>query len=344
MNWILLTDFLRCLTIGIVLTLTVAFYQARHENRNVAIFVSFSLAVVAYLLIGLPGIFDSTFGRLLLSGPFLLPFLFWVLSQALFVDGFRVKKKHFAMGFVVLLIFYGVFFLKRMMPASSGAFALAFGLLTQVISLTFAIWAAFIAYSGRDSDLVEARIRFRKVFVLITAVTIGITLLSEIIIFPGESPPVLEFLQKLGIAILTFFVAASALTFSDGFLIRRPEPESPVEEIDPVLHSQLNQLLAVEKIYRKEGLTIGQLADAMRSKEYKLRRLINQQLGFRNFNDFLNQHRIQEACELLLDPQQADLTILEIAYQIGYTSLGPFNSAFKRQTGLTPTQYRKTHQ
>ncbi len=343
MNWILLTDFLRCITIGMVSVLTIAFYQARHENRNIAIFISFALAVSAYLLVGLPGVFDSRFGLLLLSGPFLLPFLFWMMSQALFIDGFEVEKKHIFLALLLLLLFYTLFFLKRMNPAATGATALFFSLFTQTISLLFAIWAAFIAYSGQESDLVEARIRFRKIFVLITALTIGVTLLSEIVIFPGESPPFLEFLQKLGIAALTLFVAASTLTFGDGFLIRISKEESPPQIIDTALHEALINLLEKEKIYRQEGLSIRKLADAMQSKEYKVRRLINQQLGFRNFNDFLNQHRIQEACEVLLDPNQSELTILEIAYQIGYTSLGPFNSAFKRQTGQTPSAYRKAH-
>ena len=52
-----------------------------------------------------------------------------------------------------------------------------------------------------------------------------------------------------------------------------------------------------EAIYRKEGLTIGGLAQHLRVPEYVLRRVINRGLGFRNFNDFLHTHRIREACD-----------------------------------------------
>ena len=71
-----------------------------------------------------------------------------------------------------------------------------------------------------------------------------------------------------------------------------------------------------KKIYKKEGLTIGELAELMNEQEYRLRKLINGQLGFRNFNDFLNQYRVNDACEALSDPAQGRKTILEIAYEL----------------------------
>ena len=51
---------------------------------------------------------------------------------------------------------------------------------------------------------------------------------------------------------------------------------------------------------------------------------------------FLNQYRINDACETLSDPAEARKTILEIAYELGYQSIGPFNKAFKDLKGLTP--------
>ena len=55
------------------------------------------------------------------------------------------------------------------------------------------------------------------------------------------------------------------------------------------------RLMADERIYRHDGVTIGTLATRLAVPEYRLRRLINQQLGYRNFNVFLNNHRIEEA-------------------------------------------------
>jgi AraC-like DNA-binding protein len=72
-----------------------------------------------------------------------------------------------------------------------------------------------------------------------------------------------------------------------------------------------------------------------------LRRLINQRLGYRNFNAFLNNHRIEEAKAALADPAQAAVPVITIAMDAGFQSLGPFNRAFKAMTGVTPSEYRK---
>ncbi len=75
--------------------------------------------------------------------------------------------------------------------------------------------------------------------------------------------------------------------------------------------------------------------------EYRLRRVINQQLGYRNFNAFINRWRLDEARAALADPARRALPVLSIALEAGFQSIGPFNRAFKTSTGLTPTEFRK---
>src|SRR5260370_9223347 len=103
----------------------------------------------------------------------------------------------------------------------------------------------------------------------------------------------------------------------------------------------LMRLMSDDRIYRHEGMTIGTLATKLTVPEYKLRRLINQRLGYRNFNVFLNNHRIEEAKAALADPSQAEVPVITIAMDAGFQSLGPFNRAFKATTGVTPTEYRR---
>ena len=100
-------------------------------------------------------------------------------------------------------------------------------------------------------------------------------------------------------------------------------------------------LMDDKKIYNTEGLTIRQLAEKMDIKEYKLRQAINKHLGFRNFNEFLNSYRVEDAKAILTKKENRNLTILEIAYDLGYASLAPFNKAFKKATGITPTEFRR---
>jgi AraC-like DNA-binding protein len=92
-----------------------------------------------------------------------------------------------------------------------------------------------------------------------------------------------------------------------------------------------------ERAYRREGLTLADLAQATNMSQANLRELINGRLCFRNFNDFLHHHRLREATERL---SSEDVPILTIALECGYGSIGPFNRAFKQRLGVTPTEFR----
>ena len=111
--------------------------------------------------------------------------------------------------------------------------------------------------------------------------------------------------------------------------------------IEPALWRRLEQLMTVERVYRREGLTIGTLSAELGVPEYRLRQLINEGLGHRNFNAFLNRYRIEEAKAALVDPEQVEVPVLTIAMDTGFQSIGPFNRAFKAATDLTPTEFRR---
>jgi AraC-like DNA-binding protein len=111
--------------------------------------------------------------------------------------------------------------------------------------------------------------------------------------------------------------------------------------IEPALLRRLEQLMTVERIYRREGLTIKLLSAELGVPEYRLRQLINEGLGYRNFNAFLNHYRIGEAKAALVDPEQVEVPVLTIAMDTGFQSIGPFNRAFKAATDLTPTEFRR---
>lgn len=95
-------------------------------------------------------------------------------------------------------------------------------------------------------------------------------------------------------------------------------------------------------VWQLEGLTVGALAQRVKAPEHQVRRAINQVLGHRNFASFINSARIEAAKAKLADPENTGLTILEIAYEVGFASLGPFNRAFRDATGQAPTDYRKS--
>lgn len=124
------------------------------------------------------------------------------------------------------------------------------------------------------------------------------------------------------------------------------ESESPandLEEVPEEVLQQLTELMETDLVYREMGLTIGQLAVRLELPEYRLRRIINAGLGYRNFNDFLNTYRIREASQRLIDPDESDEAVLNIALDVGFRSLSSFNKAFKQAFSKTPTEYRNQH-
>ncbi|MBX3476694.1 MAG: helix-turn-helix transcriptional regulator [Brevundimonas sp.] len=120
-----------------------------------------------------------------------------------------------------------------------------------------------------------------------------------------------------------------------------PAPRKPATDEDHHLAARLLRLLQDEAIHTDPDLRIGDVADRLGQPEYRVSRCISAGLGFANFNRLINHHRIADAQRLLSDSSESR-SILEIALDCGFASLGPFNRAFKEETGTTPRAYR-TH-
>ncbi|AQS94474.1 DNA-binding protein [Polaribacter sp. BM10] len=103
---------------------------------------------------------------------------------------------------------------------------------------------------------------------------------------------------------------------------------------------KLKFFMETKKPYLNPSLTIRDLAELIKMNTRELSVLINQHLN-QHFFDFVNEYRIEEAKEILKNPKEKELTVLEILYQVGFNSKSSFNTAFKKHTGLTPTQFRK---
>jgi AraC-like DNA-binding protein len=103
---------------------------------------------------------------------------------------------------------------------------------------------------------------------------------------------------------------------------------------------KLQQFMIAEKPYLNPSLTIQEVSDTIQIPTRELSILINHQLD-QHFYDFVNSYRIEHAKEILKDHTKSKLTILEILYEVGFNSKSSFNTAFKKHTGYTPTDYRK---
>ena len=95
-----------------------------------------------------------------------------------------------------------------------------------------------------------------------------------------------------------------------------------------------------EKPYQSSELTLAELADNINIPAHYVSQVINEKLGV-NFLDFINGHRVKAAQAMLTDSKWSHYTIISIAYEAGFNSKSTFYAVFKKQTGMTPSAYRK---
>lgn len=277
------------------------------------------------------------------------PALFWLFSAACFDDEFQPSWL-MALPWLgaVILAALCLFVGGRILWWSFSALSLLF--------VGRAVWWAAV---GHSTDLIEPRRRFRLVLIGLIALYVVVLVIANLRQVRVESAAS-RMVDSYGLLFLAAVVTLARLTLRSTAQMaalgvsagaeRPPLPTAPPapaeppapEPADTALLTQLTRLMEQERCYREDGFSIAILAGRMSIPEYRLRRLINQQLGHRNFTAFINGYRLAEAEAALADPEQDDVPILTIALDAGFQSIGPFNRAFKTRTGLTPSEFRRS--
>jgi AraC-like DNA-binding protein len=209
----------------------------------------------------------------------------------------------------------------------------------MLFSLALIFHSMIVAFEQRESDLVESRRRLRPWFILLTGSLLLLGIIGFLILKPLGYGSQIDALTALWNFIICLAFISGALDLPELLLTEKKAVQS--YKSDPEVAERIIQAFEIDKIHRRDGLTVRDLAQATGLQEYRVRRQINGQMGYRNFNDLLNKYRIQEACEILNDPGQRDTPVIRIAMDVGYPSPGPFNRAFRAIVGTTPSEYRR---
>ena len=200
----------------------------------------------------------------------------------------------------------------------------------------------FLALRDVKGDLVEPRRLFRTAVSLVIPAAGAAIAMAEIYQLSAPLPVWASPVQAAALFLLSLAFAAWTMRVGDALsapAAARTEGLG-LRAADQIELTRLKGLIEAGALF-SEGLSIGGLAAQMNVPEHRLRRLINQGLGYRNFSAFLNEFRIEKSAHLLSDPDKARAQIIQIAFDTGYGSLAPFNRAFRDKTGMTPTQYRE---
>lgn len=110
-----------------------------------------------------------------------------------------------------------------------------------------------------------------------------------------------------------------------------------------MLKLSLERVMFVEKKYLDEDLTLSTLASAISISDKKLSAFLNQYLKT-TFYDYVNKYRVASVKEKIKSPEYNNITLLGIAYESGFKSKTSFNRIFKKETGLSPSQFKSSLQ
>lgn len=270
------------------------------------------------------------------------PGVFWLFAMTLLKDEPTVSPWRYAPPIVT----FGFWVLGATLPQPLCFLVWrAFG----VFSAALVIHVLIVAWQGWRSDLVDQRRHLRAP---LSAAASGYMLIQALCDFglPGY-PRLPSWVQALVLAGLGLGAVVALLRVEPELVLaptapgKTPQTTSVASLVlgpaDRLVLARLDRAMTENEIWRDEALSIGTLAALVGAPEHRLRKLINGTLGHRNFADYVNSRRIEAAKIALSDPELALKSVSAVAYELGFGSLGPFNRAFRAETGSTPTAWRQ---
>lgn len=343
---LLIDTLLRGMTIGAQALIALAFVLRRPVTWRRGLGAAFIVSAACYVINTSNPLADAL-GPMIAPvrvASIIAPVIFWWFALSLFDDSFRMRWP-----VLIPLLFVSQLVIAHFMNVRGWYwdFALILARLTMIGAFGHAMYSA-LRYL--NDDLVEGRRRFRVIFAVAIAITGFVINYQETVGYRDHPPAGLLLFQASAILTMTLGFGLWLLGMRAAVLdgeppavatVPAPAQEGPlVKSADRPAYDRLMTLMA-EGVWREEGLAVATLAAKIGFAEHQLRALINGALGHRNFTAFLNAWRIPAAKALLADPAEAKKQVLQVALEVGFGSIAPFNRAFKEATGETPTEFRR---
>jgi AraC-like DNA-binding protein len=115
--------------------------------------------------------------------------------------------------------------------------------------------------------------------------------------------------------------------------------ERPKANIENEVCEKMKNLMEVNKYYLNQNLTLHEFSKDTQISARTISGCINQRLGL-NFNEWINNYRVDRALEIMRDPKNNHLSIEGIGIDSGFKSRSAMYTAFKKKTGQTPGNFR----
>lgn len=281
--------------------------------------------------------------------------VYWLLARSLFREKIPFTKRHvlFASIVSVLTISSQSYrFADSYLHFAASTNQFVFGVLgemTVMMSsavLLLSMWEALNGFSKADAPQKRQRILFLGMFFG----AVGTIKLIEVI-HQGNPDAIQYYIAAVTIMVMCttqFLINWVNVTRSNAattetippITAREKVPLTDSSEGDQLLATRIKRQLVNEEYYLQPQLKVADLARLLDTSEYRISRVMNNELSAKNFNQFVNELRVEHAKRLLEDPNNSHWPVLVIGLESGFASVRPFTRAFKAMTGQTPNQYR----
>jgi len=332
---------IRCLAISQLFLTAILVWRTKKREASLAISL-FCLSVISYLL--LYPLFNKFEPGFITSIAFMLAsmaqFFFLQVVNIFFRD--RMPTLFHWLGFICFMLVVSAHLGLRLGGLGESTLGVAFYWAHLFLAMSMTIGAIVLILLSWNSDLLEIRRTIRKYLLFVFSIHILLTLAFKIFFLHMQASDVVELVNASAILLYSLVVNISWLSISKAYLNSVPV-KMKLDSLEPKveedgLRKLLVKVFEEQQIYLEMNLKISDLADRIQTPEYRIRRFINGNLGYRNFNEFLNRYRVEEAARRL---QDEDESILNISLDVGFSSLSSFNRAFKEVFMQTPSQFKR---
>lgn len=310
----------------------------------------------------IPYFFAVPFGMILLYGP-----LMYFYSKSVLDSGFYWKQKYW-LHFIPYLIqvcinlplytankeawgWFNQTFLAGELPIQSAekiAFAIQDIQLFIYLIITYRWVHSAKSTHGNAQFIisVSARLRWVKqltacfLIFLITVFTLYL-----IILFAGFYQPVTNYIYTIVISAVIYFIAYSMVLKPELIILDFTKKYKAYKSFDNPngddYVQKIKTLLGEKKIFTNAELKLATIAEEVGLPQHQLSKLINEKFG-KSFNDLINEYRVQEFITRINQPEFQSFSIFGVALDVGFNTKSSFNSTFKKFTGKTPSEFRKS--
>lgn len=350
---------------GFFLVLILALAPGRKRASNIflaLLILSFTLTHIQNWIYQMDFSQNPLVNRLYLYSFFLYgPSLFCYVYSLLYPDRNVGKERWylFLPAILEVLVYMGIWLMSSLVSydfATEGQikeFVLILEYLAIPVNLFFLFWVFYeLRTYKRESSEKDLRRRksllrsLKQLNIMILLVWAGWVLISPIdaYLFSGNLQIDVRNTFWLVISLAIYGIGYLGYIQPEFFFGHEKKSRSSSKDLDPekmeTEMQQLRALLEAQKLYQNPKLGLKDLAAAMGMLPGYLSRLINEQTG-ENFYDLINEYRIEEVKQNLLNETHQSFTILAIAYESGFNSKSTFNDIFKKTVGMTPSQFRR---